>query len=60
MGDFVIVTFEGDDLLASFIKFCQSKDPFAQWFIKEVKEVHGMDMSQPLTGPMPELVVDSY
>lgn len=59
MGDLVIVTLEGADPMASFTKMAQAQDPFTQWFLSEVKEVHGMDLTQPMPGPEPQLVVDS-
>jgi hypothetical protein len=59
MGDFVIVTLEGDDPQGAFAKFAAGNDEFTKWFIAEVSAVHGMDLSQPPPGPMPELVVDS-
>ena len=36
----------------------QSSHPFDVGFRGKVKEVHGMDVTQPLPGPMPELVLD--
>ncbi|OGU38799.1 MAG: hypothetical protein A2X61_15400 [Ignavibacteria bacterium GWB2_35_12] len=59
MGDFVIVTLEGDNPMSSFAKMSQTQDSFTQWFLGEVKEIHGMDLSQPMPGPEPQLVVDS-
>ena len=54
-GDFVILTFEGDDPEASFAKIMQNMPPeFAEF----AKDVHGLDAnaSPPL---MPKLVFDS-
>jgi hypothetical protein len=59
MGDFVIVTLEGDDPGPAFAKFAASTDPFSTWFLAQVKELHGIDLAQVLQGPLPELVVDS-
>ena len=54
-GDFVILTFEGDDPEASFAKIMQNMPPeFAEF----AKEVHGLDANAP-TPPMPKLVFDS-
>ncbi len=54
-GDFVILTFEGDDPEASFAKIMQSmpKD-FAQFAM----DVHGLDVNAP-PPPMPKLVLDT-
>jgi hypothetical protein len=60
-GDMVIVTLEGgDDPLGAFGKINTSQDTFIKWFVQQVKEVHGVDLSMPFEGPPPELVVDSH
>lgn len=59
MGDLVVVTLEGDNPGQSFGKFVSSTDPFTLWFLEQVKEVHGVDLTQAASGPMPELVIDS-
>jgi hypothetical protein len=59
MGDFVIVTLEGPDPQSAFKNFAAGNDEFTKWFAKEVKEIHGFDLSSPPQGPMPSLVVDS-
>ena len=59
MGDFVVVTLEGKDPAGAFQKFAAGNDAFTQWFTKEVKELHGIDLSAPPPGPLPTLVVDS-
>ena len=54
-GDFVIVTLEGDDPMASFAAIMENSPPeFAEF----VKEVHGFDMSQEAPAP-PTLVLDT-
>jgi hypothetical protein len=59
MGDLIIVTLEGDDPVGFFQKFSASDDPFAKWFVAQASEIHGVDLSKPPPGPMPELVIDS-
>ena len=55
VGDFVILTFEGDDPEASFAKIMQNMPPeFAEF----AKDVHGLDAYAP-PPPMPKLVFDS-
>ncbi len=44
-GDFVLASFEGKDTSKVFEKFMKSKDPFDQWFAKQVAEIHGMEVS---------------
>ncbi|MHB8645697.1 MAG: hypothetical protein ACYDAR_07905 [Thermomicrobiales bacterium] len=58
-GDMVIVTLEGDDPARAFTAFGQGTDPFTEWFVAQVKEIHNFDLRQPPPGPLPELVVDS-
>ena len=54
-GDFIILTFEGDDPEASFAKIMQNMPPdFADF----AKDVHGLDVNAP-PPPMPKLVFDS-
>ncbi len=58
-GDFVIVTLEGDHPQKAFAEFGQASDPFAQWFKKQVSEIHGVDLNAPPPGPLPEQIIDS-
>ena len=54
-GDFVILTFEGDDPVAAFEQIIANMPPeFAEF----AKDVHGLDASAP-PPPMPILVFDS-
>jgi hypothetical protein len=59
MGDFVIVTLEGDDPEHAFGKMMGAKDAFTAWFIERGKAVHGLDPSALTSGPPSELVVDT-
>lgn len=58
-GSMVIITLEGNNPEEAFSKFGQGTDEFTNWFVEKIKEIHGMDMRQPLPGPLPELMVDS-
>jgi hypothetical protein len=58
-GDIVVVTLEGNDPAGSFKTFGNGTDPFTKWFIGQVKEIHGIDLTSPNPGPMPELMIDS-
>ncbi len=58
-GDFVIVTLEGNDPESAFKNFGKQNDEFTKWFVKEVKDIHGVDLTSPPPGPMPELLIDS-
>lgn len=46
----------GDDLMS---KLAASDNEFDRWFASKILEVHGMDVSQPPPGPMPQLYFDS-
>ena len=59
MGDFVVVTLEGNDPTSAITKFAEGNDDFTRWFKSKVQEVHGMDLSGPMPFPLPTLVIDS-
>lgn len=59
MGDMIVVTLEGNDPENAFKNFASSNDEFTNWFVKEVKEIHGLDLKNPPKGPLPEIVVDT-
>ena len=40
-------------------KLAASDNEFDRWFASKILEVHGMDISQPPPGPMPELYFDT-
>ena len=58
-GDLAIVTLEGEDPIGGFQKLFSKKDEYTNWFVEQVKEIHGIDLSAPLPGPVPELIADS-
>ena len=58
-GDMVVVTLEGANPQKAFAEFGAGTDPFTQWFKQQVMEIHGMDLSAPPPGPLPEMIVDS-
>ncbi|MBV9229891.1 MAG: hypothetical protein JOZ18_11300 [Chloroflexi bacterium] len=57
-GDMAIVYMEAQDISRVFEGFGRSQVPFDVWFREQVKEIHGLDLSQPLPGPFPEAIVD--
>lgn len=59
LGDFVVVTLEGNDPDTAFKNFAKPNDEFTKWFTKEVREIHGYDLNSPPSGPLPELLIDS-
>ena len=59
MGDMVIVTLEGDDPGRAFAQMLGATDAFSTWFAARASEIHGVDLTTPQTGSLPELVVDT-
>ena len=57
-GDMVVVYVEARDISSVFEGFGRSQEPFDVWFREQVKDIHGVDFSQPLPGPLPEAIVD--
>lgn len=53
-GSFVVAIHEGPGAAELMPKLAQSSHPFDQWFASKLKEVHGMDVSKPPPGKMPE------
>ena len=57
-GDLAIVYCEAHDISQVFHGFATSQEPFDVWFRQQVKEIHDLDLTQPLPGPLPEAIVD--
>jgi hypothetical protein len=47
VSDTVILYMEGDDLASYTKKVFESDAPFDRWFAQQLREVHGIDPSQP-------------
>jgi len=58
MGAMAIVVHEGPGEATFMDEMRTSDHPFDAWFRDSVTELHGIDFSQPLPGPPPELVLD--
>ena len=56
-GTIAVVYIEADDPDAALGEFGSSDEPFNRWFRDQMKEVHGIDISEP--GPPLEKVFDS-
>ena len=57
-GELLILALEGDPG-GALAKLAASGHPFDVWFRGAVKEVHGVDLAQPLPGPPPDLVLEN-
>jgi hypothetical protein len=58
MGSMVVVRFEAPDVAKAFEGGAQSEEAFDVWFRQRVKEVSGVDLSEPMPGPLPEIIFD--
>ena len=57
MGDYVVAYLEAEgDLMDGMRRMASSSRDVDRYFVKAVKEIHGVDMTQPLPGPAPETV----
>jgi hypothetical protein len=60
MGGLVLVTLEGNDPAKAFAKFAQGNDEFTKWFMENVQNLHGVDLSQPPPeDTIPQMIIDS-
>ena len=58
-GDHNVVYLEANDLSRAFQDLATSQEPFDVWFRERAKELFsGLDLAQPLPGPLAELVFD--
>lgn len=58
-GPMVVVLHEGPGADEFMSNLASSDHEFDVWFRKKIKDIHGMDVTQPPPGPLPELVLDS-
>jgi hypothetical protein len=47
-GDLAVVHMQADDVEAALERMGTSDDPFDRWFASHVREVHGIDLAEPL------------
>ena len=57
-GDLEILYLEVDDPARAFQAIAASQEPFDVWFRGFAREHYGLDLTQPMTGPLPELILD--
>lgn len=57
-GELCIVVLEGDPMHA-LQHLATSGEPFERWFREGIKRVHGVDFTEPLPGPAPEMVLEA-
>jgi hypothetical protein len=57
-GDLQIAYFEAEDVAGAFQGIATSQEAHDVWFRSFVLGITGVDLSQPLPGPLPELVLD--
>ncbi len=57
-GDLEILYLEVDDPARAFQEIAASQEPFDVWFRGFALEHYGLDLTQPMAGPPPELILD--
>ena len=57
MGSFMLVWFEGN-VEKAFTDLASDDSEFGIWFRGQVKDITGVDLGEPMAGPLPEIVVD--
>jgi hypothetical protein len=57
-GDQAIIYFEAPDIPRAFEGAARSQEPYDVWLREQLKDTTGVDLSQPLPGPLPEVYID--
>lgn len=57
-GDMALIVQEGEEPQKAMEILGASDDEFDVWFKGQVKDIHGLDLSQSLPGPLSELCID--
>jgi hypothetical protein len=57
-GNLEILYLEVDDPARAFEDIATSQEPFDVWLRQSVLDNYGLDLTQPMPGPLPELVLD--
>jgi hypothetical protein len=58
-GDVIIVTLTGENPESALKEFAQGQDEFTRWFIQQVNEIYGFNLSETTKQPFPELLMDT-
>ena len=53
-GDLFVAYMESPDFAKALESFRQSSDPFDRWFKQRMADVTGVDLNEPLPGPLSE------
>ena len=59
MGDFVVVTLEGNDAESAFSRIMGVESEFNRWFVEHASSLHGIDLGHLPAGAPSQLVVDT-
>ena len=57
-GDMAVVYLEAQDIPRVFEGYRSTQEPYDVWFREQIKDIHGVDFSQPLPGPLPQVVLE--
>jgi hypothetical protein len=55
-GDHLIAYIESEDFMKALEMFVSSQDKFDLWFKRRLADSTGLDLNQPPSGPLPELL----
>lgn len=55
-GDHLVAYMESEDFMKALEMFVSSKDDFDLWFKRRLANSTGLDLNQPPSGPLPELL----
>jgi hypothetical protein len=55
-GDHLIAYIESEDFMKALEMFVSSQDSFDLWFKRRLADSTGLDLNQPPSGPLPELL----
>ena len=57
-GTVAVVYLEADDLERAFSSIATSTNPFVVWWREQIQTIHGLDLTQPMPGPLNEQIHD--
>ena len=57
-GTFILVWYEADEVLAIFDILANGRDAAAEWMRGRIEETGGIQLTGPLPGPAPELILE--
>jgi hypothetical protein len=59
-GALAIVYLEAEHMQDVFAGLATSQDPFDQWWRAQIQAIHGIDLTQPMSGPPNDQILDFH